>query len=541
LRRSVRRAAHGERDLLGPKAAGAGNEDAYGGTHKMPRELELKVEIQPSAFQRLTGARAVDGIAIGRPTTQRLRTVYFDTQKYDLHRAGLSLRLRRQNGRCLQTVKADQRVASGLSNPIESEAAIKSDEPDLASIADKKIRRAVEKATHGSALHPVFETVVQRTTRTIEAKDSAVELALDKGEVRAGTARKKFREVELELKSGGAEGLLVAGETLLGESKPEPSVRSKAERGYRLAIDKNGRSSEPQRKERPVRIRRKDSCAEAFSAIFASVAHQIQVNRAAVLESDDPEPPHQLRVSLRRLRSVLKMVQPLVPADSLKVFKRLARDLGRTVGDLRDADVLISGIYAPIEALAPNKAGFTELHRVLRREREVKRDIVRKTLSGSGWAKLLLHLTLWPHMLEQSRKLERPVTKYARKILCKAWRKAAEYGSNFERLDGVQRHEMRKALKCLRYQAEFFAPLFAKSDTRPFTKRLKVLQDVFGYVNDVRMSPRLIEVQQRGSRGIDTARVAGYIVGYHEAQAAHMWRRADKAWQKLERAPRFWD
>jgi hypothetical protein len=69
LRRSVERAAQGERDLLptsldpklrvlGPKMPTVG--------HKMPRELELKVKIQPSAFQRLTGARAVDGIAIGR-------------------------------------------------------------------------------------------------------------------------------------------------------------------------------------------------------------------------------------------------------------------------------------------------------------------------------------------------------------------------------------------------------------------------------------------------------------------------------------------
>ncbi len=47
---------------------------------------------------------------------------------------------------------------------------------------------------------------------------------------------------------------------------------------------------------------------------------------------------------------------------------------------------------------------------------------------------------------------------------------------------------MRKALKRLRYQAEFFAPLFAKLGTERFIERLKKLQDVFGYTNDVRMA-----------------------------------------------------
>jgi inorganic triphosphatase YgiF len=44
--------------------------------------------------------------------------------KHDLHAAGISLRLRRQNGGWLQAVKADQHVADGVSNPIELEAPV---------------------------------------------------------------------------------------------------------------------------------------------------------------------------------------------------------------------------------------------------------------------------------------------------------------------------------------------------------------------------------------------------------------------------------
>jgi triphosphatase len=44
---------------------------------------------------------------------------------------------------------------------------------------------------------------------------------------------------------------------------------------------------------------------------------------------------------------------------------------------------------------------------------------------------------------------------------------------------------MRKVLKNLRYQAEFFAHLYAKRDADRFIERLKILQDVFGDMNDV--------------------------------------------------------
>jgi inorganic triphosphatase YgiF len=45
-------------------------------------------------------------------------------------------------------------------NPIELEAPVDRKEPDLAKIADKKIKRIVKKAAKGTPLKPVFETVV---------------------------------------------------------------------------------------------------------------------------------------------------------------------------------------------------------------------------------------------------------------------------------------------------------------------------------------------------------------------------------------------
>jgi len=200
----------------------------------MQRELELKVELSKSDVERLCGELPAGDLSVGPAETKKLRTVYFDTPKHDLHAAGISLRLRRQNGGWLQTVKADQHVVDGVSNPVELEASVAGEEPDLAKIADKKIKRVIRKAVQGIALHPVFETIIRRTTRKIKAQGSDIELAVDDGAVHAGQATPEFREAELELTAGSAKGLLLATEKLLDDHEWKLSTRSKAERGYRL-------------------------------------------------------------------------------------------------------------------------------------------------------------------------------------------------------------------------------------------------------------------------------------------------------------------
>jgi inorganic triphosphatase YgiF len=503
------------------------------------QELELKVELSKPEADRLAGEFAAGDLSIGPAATRELRTVYFDTPEHDLHAAGVSLRLRRQDGGWEQTVKVDQHVEGGVSNPIELQTFVEDERPNIRKISDKSVRRAVQKALSDTSLRPVFETVVQRTTRSIKVQDSEIELAIDEGEVRAGEERQDLREAELELKAGSAEGLLLAAEKLLAGHELKLSSRSKAERGYRLVLGKKDDGIEPE-KAHPARISRKDTCKIALSSMLESAIRQVLVNRRAVLETDDPEAAHQLRIGIRRLRSALRALRPLVDHASLRAFERSARDIGRSAGVLRDADVLISGVHAPVEAVTTDKTGFAELHEALVQNREAKRDEVRRALSGPQWAKLQLYLSLWPRILNEIDGLNKPITKHARKALAKAWKKPAKLGRHLDQLDAAQRHEMRKALKKLRYQAEFMTPLFDHREGKQFIRQLKALQDVFGYINDVRMTPRLVEIQQERQAGSEAARAASYVAGHHDAEAAHVWRRAGKVWRKLERSPRFW-
>jgi CHAD domain-containing protein len=99
---------------------------------------------------------------------------------------------------------------------------------------------------------------------------------------------------------------------------------------------------------------------------------------------------------------------------------------------------------------------------------------------------------------------------------------------------------MRRSLKKLRYLIEFFAPLFPSKDVKPFVKQLKTLQDVFGYVNDVRTAEQLRTIATEHGEGPDCAVAATVVLGWHEEKAAQAWTHAQEEWRRLKSRGRFW-
>ena len=205
------------------------------------------------------------------------------------------------------------------------------------------------------------------------------------------------------------------------------------------------------------------------------------------------------------------------------IIQRDARALSRAVGELRDADVLIEDIYAPVAGNPPRKPGFDALHEALQAHRgEVQRG-AREALRGEHWSRLLLALSIWPQMLEREPCLQIPVEDGAGEALQTRWKKVSKLGRKLKSLDPAQQHKMRRSLKKLRYLAEFFAPVFPEKDAAPFIKRLKKLQDVFGYVNDVRMSERMQSIcEELCDREPAASFAAGFICGRHEGAAAEV-------------------
>jgi triphosphatase len=504
------------------------------------RELELKLEFTPAELQRVRSHPALGSLSAGEPVTRTLRSIYFDTPDYRLRAQGISIRLRTDGSGWLQTVRSGTAAAIGVSSPVEAEDAVERPEPDVRIIGNRRIRRKVEKAIDRSTLEPVFETVVERTTRQLRAAEGELELALDEGVVRAGSAQSALCEAELELKSGGPECLLQTAAQLFATTPLRLANNSSAEQGYSLALGRADGHARPERGEQP-QLRAALTCAEAFALIVQSAAAQIAANRRAVLETEEPAAAHQLRIGLRRLRSALGAFRPLADMAALRELEARAQALARSVGELRDADVLIDDILAPVSGAMAGDAGLPRLREALLAHRARVRERVRSDLCGQQWSVLQLHFALWPRTIEDAEDLAVPATKFARSALRRRWRKVAESGDRLDDLTVEGRHAMRKDLKTLRYTAEFFATLYPEHATRRFTKQVRSLQEVFGYLNDVVAAGRLNAIcHEHCADSPEAQRAAGFVLGWHNAQAARARREAHKGWQKLAALPRFW-
>jgi inorganic triphosphatase YgiF len=504
------------------------------------REFELKLELTPEELQRVNEHPALRGLTVGEPTTRTLRSIYFDTPDQRLRAAGISLRLRFDGEKWQQTVKTEAGVTSGVSQAIELEAGVQDAELDLEAIADGRLRRNILRLTRGSLLEPVFETVVTRTARRLHTDRGDLELALDEGVVRAGAAESALCEAELELKSGAAEGLLQVAAKLFADEAIRLARSTKGERGYNLALGRSEYGPRPVRAE-GAQLAQGATCRDAIAMFVESATRQILANRTVVLETDDPEGAHQLRIGLRRLRSALNAFRPLHESQSTLDMGRHARALARVVGELRDADVLIDTVYAPVAGTIRRHPGLQPLKEALLAHRAQKRELARAALRDRRWSALQLYLALWPGAIEEEQSLDQPVAGFASKALSSAWKKVAKKGKRLDALDREERHEMRKSLKALRYTLEFFESLYKPGAARPFVKRLKELQDVFGYVNDVETASALERIsEEHCAESRDAQRAAGYAIGWHAANATQSWDRAKRIWKDLRKSALFW-
>jgi len=518
---------------------------------KSGREIELKLELESSAQDAIKRAGSIEGFTAGRAVTKTLQSIYFDTPDQALRQARVSLRVRKSGRSWLQTAKLGTGVMGGLSSPIEAEHPVGGRALDFSVIDDPEVREKLAELIAEAPLAECFETVMKRTTRqlTRESDGAEIELAFDTGNILAGSGTQALVELEMELKSGPSQALFEAAKGLLGNVPFRFSPYSKAERGYRFAEGQQAEQHKPFFAGN-IRFAPGISTELAFRDVLRSCLTQVSENRLAVLASEDPEGPHQLRVGLRRLRSAFRLFKPVLNPATMAPLDAMARTIANEAGALRDLDVLIDEIVAPLTDKAPPSLSFDALLADLNAARD--KD-TRKTLTdhlqsaevnaflldlaayteGRGW--------LDPENFDQTALLAQPIETHAGKALAKQWKKVLGYGKRLEDLTIEERHDMRKAMKKMRYGIEFYGSLYPKDTVKPFLKRMKKLQDIFGYLNDVAMAETLPEKcrdLEKTSR--EATQAIGFVIGWHEAQCQAKWLHAKDYWDATRATPKFW-
>lgn len=511
-------------------------------------ELEVKLEVGTDVLRRLLEKAALKDMTLGEPATRQLRSVYYDTTDHRLRKAKASLRLRWDGEGWVQTLKCGTGLKNGLSNPIEIEHAVDEQKLDLAKISDPQIQPWLADLVSGELLQPLFETRIHRNTHMLSWEGiGTAELAVDSGKVEVGTRSQDFSEVELELKSGLSHTLLSVSEKIFEGERIEPSTTSKAGRGYALCAP-----CEISAETGPYPFQKPELSAgmpadKAMSAIGRSAAEQILGNWSRIFTSEDPEVAHQLRVGLRRLRTCLRIFKPYADGPDLHTLSRAARDLGRVVGQLRNADVIIADIVMPaVEDIGMNSR-HEALISYLQDAQGEQRRFVRTMLAGEQWTRLKLNCMLFDQAVERachngkSNADGMELGPIAKAALDKCWKHVKRRGRGFSRHRIEERHDMRKSLKTMRYASDYLMPVYAGPEPKAFFRKLRKLQNVFGYLNDVAMADELAaKIAAEFAADNDLSKSVTRICKWHKRRAGKEMRKADRRWRALKDGSGFW-
>ncbi|RVT50961.1 CYTH and CHAD domain-containing protein [Rubrivivax albus] len=436
-------------------------------------EIELKFQVSPgrlAAVKRAVATRSAERID--------LHASYQDTADGRLAAARLAWRVRREGARWVQTLKGP---GDGLAHRLEHEV-------DCAPVPDGQVPKA-DVGLHAGTLagrllantlagagpvQQVYATEIVRIRRVLRHGGARIELALDIGEVVAGNRRAPVCELEMELLQGPLAALWSLARSWAGRFGLLLDPATKSERAQWLAA-----GAGTDMPARPVARAREPALARGLplgvaraAMVGAALAHGLPNAAAVTGGAATPDHVHQLRVALRRLRSVLRA---LGPADATR--DDALRALFAALGRRRDADVMrdtLSPAWAAADAAGWPRPPLPDVE-----------DTAATALASPATTALWLDLLAQAVPPEAGFDDDQAWDGVVRHKLQRWRRSARRLAADWDELDTVNRHRLRKQLKRLRYLLEYAAPLLPARRLRAELEHLRPLQEALGHWNDL--------------------------------------------------------
>ena len=499
----------------------------------MGTEIELKLSLPRAALPALRRHPLLHDAPKAGPT-RTLDNCYYDTPGLDLRRQGIALRTRRHGRRWWQTVKCDAPSTGGLSLRPEWEQPFAA-AFDFSAIDYAAVRKRLSR--HRDNLVPLFSTRFRREFRVYQPNtEIRILVMVDTGELVCGEVREPLCEVELELETGTPLDLLHLARTLAQTLPLCPLDESKAARGYRLF---EGLGQSPA-KAAASALDPDLSPVDAFRDLAASGLRHWQANLAGAAAGDDPEFVHQLRVSQRRLRALLSLFAPALPAGMVGQWRDQLRDNAAGVGDTRDLDVLADQIIAPVTGTSDGEINaLGKLAVLVQGAREAARQRARGALDSAGQGRLLLDFALALETLPTNNLIGAvDLRAFARLQLDAVVKRVAKRLRAARDLEPTRLHALRITLKELRYDLEFLAPLMAAKALARYLKVIGRVQDALGFIHDLDVARE--RLAQQAGEDLELQRATAFVCGWHGPRYQRLCRRAVDDLGALLKGPAPW-
>ena len=259
----------------------------------------------------------------------------------------------------------------------------------------------------------------------------------------------------------------------------------------------------------------------AGAAVQAFIATQVRaiVAQDPRVRRNQPDAVHQMRVACRRLRSALKVFEPLLEPTWSRPLRDELGWLAGALGAARDGEVLEERLLAALTGL-PDAADSAAAAAVVHRALDARLvDALAEALAALRSDR---YLTLLDVLVDAAREpllneaADAPCRTALPPLVAKSWRRLARDVDALE-LDGHDDawHETRIAAKRARYACESVAPALG-APARRLAKRLEVVTELLGEHQDASIAAETVRALAH------TGRVpgrAGFALGLlHAAQ-----------------------
>ena len=508
------------------------------------REIELKFEADAAGLAAALASPLL--AAAGPETPQRsLSSIYYDTADQKLRQNRMALRMRR-SGRTVpvMALKWPQHAGSGPFARGEAEVRAPGGKLDL-SLFDPTIAAELQRILGDAPLEPQFETRIKRRSRTLHVGGAEIEVAFDQGEIVAGDRRTPIMEVELELKSGAAADLYAFAARVAADLPMRLSVVSKAEQAFMFA---DGLIAGPVRAQSIV-LPSQLTCDEAIAFLLPHLLDHFLSNFAALRQGDDPEAIHQMRVALRRLRTILGILQKELPCPEFLALRAEAGRIATGLGDARETDVFQQLVAEDLRELLARHGVFDDLARLVEQRRAAVYRDARALIDGPATTIFAVSLQAFVSRrgwratsgADGLQRLTEPAEAFARQAFDRLYRRAQKRAKGLEAQTEEQRHDLRIALKNLRYCSEFFWSIFDhERATKKFVRATSAMQDLLGAHNDAAGAQHVLsKLDAADAAGFELAK--GLVLGWCAHGGASSSEEVRKGWKAFRRADPFWE
>lgn len=246
-------------------------------------------------------------------------------------------------------------------------------------------------------------------------------------------------------------------------------------------VDLSGFSSSP-----TVALDHREPAIDGFRRVLSNLVQAIDANWQGTLDAVDPEFLHDLRVAVRRSRSVLALGKKVLPGDVRDRYREGFGWLGAATGPARDLDVYLiewAGYVAPLGSAVG--AALVPVVDHIAGQCQAEHAALAEMLRSDKYRSLMAAWRDWlaaPYRPGGALPLLGPVVS---ERLADAQNQLVGRGRRIGPATPAEElHELRKDAKKLRYLLECFGGVLPPAPRRAFVDRLKALQDNLGEHQD---------------------------------------------------------